>query len=186
MLFCFFAAVNVAGKTFCILESLQKRVLHKNGVFLHKQCYSRVRIISQSVDSAVKLSVLLMITSLAMIISTSAFIVIRLHGQYSTGMLVIDGIGAVGFLFLVDVLLTLCGRCDSMCRNYLRCCKNPELLGEMSRQERKVYLREVESLPKLIVAAGLGQFRLTNITKDNKAILLFYLGEHIVNVLIAF
>ncbi|OXA48326.1 hypothetical protein Fcan01_16904 [Folsomia candida] len=187
-LFCASSAINASAKAFSILLSLQKQVT--DGVSLRKKCsflyYSRFRIISQSVDSAVSISIVIIITSVGMMVCTATFIAVRLHKKYSTGMILINGFGAVVFLLLLDMLLTLFGRCDEICRNFLWGCKNAKMLGMLIPWERKAYLKEVNSLPRWILYAGTGKFRLTKVTKEGKVGILFYVAERIVNVLIAF
>lgn len=183
----FSAAINVGGKTLSILQSLQKQI--DNGIFLHKKYflyYSRLRIISQSLDHAIKITMLLLITLLGMVTGLTTFVAIRFHEKYSMGMVVLDGLSGIAFLLFLDVILRTFGRCDEMCKHFLRCCKSVELLCGMSREEKKLYLKEVDSLPRLILPVGVGQFRLTRLTKESKARIWSFIVERIVNVLVAF
>lgn len=183
------ATINAAERISVILHCLQKLLCRREDLFHKKyfRYYSRLRIISQSVDSEVKISMVLNLTSLGVLICGTTFVVVHLHEKYSAGMITIYGCVAVVFFMMLGILLNLFGRCDEMCRNFLRSCKNPVmLLGGMSLEERKVYLREVAALPRLILPVGVGQFRLIKLTDDNKARILFYIVDRIANVLIAF
>lgn len=178
--------VNGGGKMFSILHSLYKNRTCKRMIFLHKAYYSRLQIISQSVEPPLKISMAFIITALGMITCTSTLIVVRLHGKFQTGMTIVDACCAIFLLLLLDVILTLFGRCGDMCDKFLRGCKNSEVLGRMTGMERKLYLKEVDSLPRLVLAVGFGQFTLIRIRKGSKAKVLFYIVDRIVNVLAAF
>lgn len=186
--FLFFSAtMNTGAKTLSIFHSLQEQI--QRGVFLHKKYflyYSRIRIISQSVDHAIKITLLLLITLLGLITCITTFVAIRFSDKYSVGMTVLDGINGIAFLLFLEVILRTFGRCDKMCRRFLRCCKNVEPLCGMSREKRRVYLKRVDSLPRLTLPVGVGQFRLIRLTKDSKANILFYLTGIIGNALITF
>ncbi|OXA47881.1 hypothetical protein Fcan01_16931 [Folsomia candida] len=77
--------INASQKASNILHTLQKKV-RRNGVFFHKKYflyYSRLRIISQSVYSEVMIFMVQILAVLGMVICTSTFIVVRLHGKFS-------------------------------------------------------------------------------------------------------
>lgn len=87
-LFSLSVLVNAGGKMFSILHSLHKKqILCKNVPLLHKTYYSRLQIISQSVEPAIKISMVAVITSLAMVTCTMTLIVVRLHGKFKSGLL---------------------------------------------------------------------------------------------------
>ncbi|OXA47865.1 hypothetical protein Fcan01_17059 [Folsomia candida] len=186
MLFLFSLLVNVGAKTFSILHSLKKKQICKSGLFLHKAYYSRVRIISQSVEPALKITLFVILTSFGLVTCATTFIVVRLHRKFRIGMTLFDGYISVNFLFLLGEVLTKFGRCDDVCKKFLRGCKNSEVLSKISRKERRAYLKEVASMQRLVLEVGVGQFTLARIKKGSKAKIMFYIFERIVNVLIAF
>ncbi|OXA47882.1 hypothetical protein Fcan01_16930 [Folsomia candida] len=166
----FITGINAGQKSCTILHCLQKQM--QNRAASYKKYfldYSRFRIISQSVDHALRISMLLLLIAIGMVTCATTFIIFRLHGQYSTGMVVINGCGTIGFNHLLDMLLRIFGRCDDMCRNFLQSSKNPGLLGRMSCHERRVYLRVLAGLPRWILIGRMGQFTLIRVTKESKA-----------------
>lgn len=185
-IFVFFisAATNLGAKATSILQKLIE--IGPNQGQKRFQYYNRFRIISQSVENAVKLSVVLILAAVGVMLCGFAFLLVRLYGRGSHLMFVINGFTVILSVLILELLLTMFGKCDALCRIFFRCCKNERHLVGKSGCRRTVYRKKVRSLRLLILPVGLGQFSLSRITKDSKSSILFYLVEIIGNVLIAF